>query len=81
MDKDKHYRKYIIDAEFLNNFLSKYHQHGIKHDHMGLPWSERWEFIYHELKIATKRKMYGKIKLYEDKDEQKTRNTKNQRIQ
>ncbi len=67
MPKKDYKKKYIINAEFLNHFLSKYHQHGIKNDHMGLPWDERWDFIFHELKISTKRKMYGKIQIYEEK--------------
>jgi hypothetical protein len=59
--------KFVVDAYYINHLLSCYHRHGIKHDHMGLEWSERWDFIMKELKASLKRKTYGKADLYEDK--------------
>lgn len=61
-------KRYIVDEEYLNTFLSNYHAYCNKRNEMGVGfiYSERWEFIRKNLKLALKRKMYGKIEEYNE---------------
>ena len=61
--------RFIVDADYLDFFLSAYYRQVIKNDHLPLCRGQRWSFIKEELAKSLKRKTYGKTYLHESEIE------------
>lgn len=59
-------KQYIIGNDFLDYFLWRFNQKRKEKTNFGLTDFERTEFVEKEMKIALKRKKWGKIEEYNE---------------